>query len=258
MTACSEESPIRVLLVDDEEDLLDIGRSFLRKEGLETCTALSGSQALDLLSRVDVDVIVSDYQMPAMDGIQFLREVRSRFGSIPFILFTGRGREEIVIQALNGGADSYLQKGGELDPQFVELGHRVRQAVERRKALTELKESEARLRRAEMMAHLGHWEIDLGSRVLSASEGASAIYGTKHRHLDLAAAQAFVLAEYRSMMDQALQELIENGTPYDVRFKVRRERDGLIVDIRSWAEYDAAKRRVFGVFQDITEPDGRK
>jgi DNA-binding response OmpR family regulator len=111
---------IRVLLVDDEEDLLDIGQAYLCRTGLEVETASSGSLALDLLSRKIFDVVVSDYQMPRMDGIHLLYEVRTHYGNMPFILFTGRGREEVVIQALDGGADSYLQKGGELDPQFLE------------------------------------------------------------------------------------------------------------------------------------------
>jgi DNA-binding response OmpR family regulator len=207
-----QENAIRVLLVDDEEDLLDIEEFYLRKGGYNVRTAPSGPAALDLMSKEDFDAIISDYQMPRMDGIQFLREVRVRFGSVPFILFTGRGREEVVIEALNWGADSYLQKGGDVDPQFAELDSRVRQVVERSKAITELRASEARLRRAEIVAGLGHWEIDLAGRVLTASEGASTIYGTKLRKMDLAVAQAFVLQEYRPMMDRALKDLIYKRT----------------------------------------------
>ena len=74
-----------------------------------------------------------------MDGIAFLKEVMSRFGSIPFILFTGRGREEVVIDAINNGADFYLQKGGDPLAQFAELMHKIRQAITRRKAQEELR-----------------------------------------------------------------------------------------------------------------------
>ena len=65
-----------------------------------------------------------------MDGIVFLKTVRSQGNTIPFIIFTGKGREEVVIEALNSGADFYLQKGGDPKAQFVELAHKIRQAIQ--------------------------------------------------------------------------------------------------------------------------------
>lgn len=92
------------------------------------------------------DAIVSDYQMPEMDGIEFLSFLRSQGNRVPFILFTGKGREEVVIRALNCGADFYLQKGGEPTSLFRELEHVVRDAVRHRESEEALKSSEARYR----------------------------------------------------------------------------------------------------------------
>jgi len=95
---------IRVLYVDDEPGLLEIGKLFLEKRGeFAVETVSSARTALEQLDSESYDAIISDYQMPDMDGIQFLVEVRRRFEHIPFILFTGKGREEIVIQAINSG-----------------------------------------------------------------------------------------------------------------------------------------------------------
>ena len=66
-----------------------------------------------MMSTVAYDAVILDYQMPETNGIDFLKLIRSRDDPIPFILFTGRGREEVVIEALNSGADFYLQKGGD-------------------------------------------------------------------------------------------------------------------------------------------------
>ena len=72
---------------------------------------------------------------PEWDGIGFLKIVRARFPDLPFIIFTGRGREEVVIEALNCGADHYIQKGGDPRAQFTELIHTIRNSVEKRRAL---------------------------------------------------------------------------------------------------------------------------
>jgi len=138
---------ISVLYVDDEPDLLELATIFLTQSGdMEITSATSAPDALALLSGRRFDAIVADYQMPDMDGIEFLITVRASFGDIPFILFTGRGREEVVIRAIEHGADAYLQKGGDPRPQFTELAHKIRQVVRRNRAEDSLRESEKRFR----------------------------------------------------------------------------------------------------------------
>jgi PAS domain S-box-containing protein len=125
----------RILYVDDEPSLLDIGKRFLELTGEFTVdTQESATASLEILKSTSYDAIISDYQMPDMDGIRFLKEVRGLYGDLPFILFTGRGREEIVIEAINNGVDFYLQKGGDQKALFSELSHKIKKAVERRQA----------------------------------------------------------------------------------------------------------------------------
>lgn len=98
-----------VLYIDDEEALLDVGKAFLELSGdmiVDTTTSVKGAWAL--MAEKRYDAIISDYQMPEMNGIEFLKMLRSQGNGIPFVLFTGKGREEVVIEALNSGADFYM------------------------------------------------------------------------------------------------------------------------------------------------------
>ncbi|MDP2796635.1 MAG: PAS domain S-box protein [Methanoregula sp.] len=170
---------IRVLYVDDEPDLLELGKIFLEKGGqflVDTIT--SAPEALALLNSAKYDAIVSDYQMPDMDGIEFLRKVRTSGNHIPFILFTGRGREEVVIQALNEGADFYLQKGGNPTPQFTELSHKICQAVQKRLAEGLLLESQVQIRTVVDSIPVGIVTIDAKThRILNANQKAIDMIG---------------------------------------------------------------------------------
>ena len=113
--------------------------------------------------------------------------------------------------------------------------------------------NERRLRRAEEVANFGNWELVVDEQVIHASDGARIIYGFGDKELQLADVQKVVLPEYRTILDKTLTDLIEQGRPYDLEFKIRRPTDGRIVDIHSLAEYDPIQRTVFGVIQDITE-----
>jgi PAS domain S-box-containing protein len=159
---------ISALYVDDEIDLLDIAKIFLESTGeFAVTTENSARNAIDLMVHGDFDVVVSDFQMPEMDGIEFLKAIREMDRDIPFILFTGRGREEVVIGAINNGADFYLQKGGDPEAQFAELAHKIRKAVARRQAEISLVASEKRL--ADIINFLpdATFAIDTNGRVIS-------------------------------------------------------------------------------------------
>ena len=140
-------SPISLLYVDDEDVLLELGKIYLEKTGeIKVDLVTSADVALEMIKSGIYDAIVSDYQMPEMDGIEFLIKLREFNPDIPFILFTGRGREEIVIQAINNGADFYLQKGGSPNAQYAELSNMIRKATELRRNAKAIRENEKKFR----------------------------------------------------------------------------------------------------------------
>jgi PAS domain S-box-containing protein len=132
---------ISVLYVDDEEAFLELGKRYLEQTHEFTVTpAQSAAVALDLLKSNGIQAIVSDYQMPVMDGIAFLKQVRATDKHIPFIIFTGRGWEAVAVEAFENGADFYLQKGNAEPPRstYANLMHKIKLAIEHRKADAEV------------------------------------------------------------------------------------------------------------------------
>ncbi|WP_132058653.1 ATP-binding response regulator [Halorussus amylolyticus] len=149
MGSQSEASNLRVLYVDDDRDLLELTKTFLEREddGLSVETADGACPALERLEEREYDAIVSDYRMPEMDGLEFLDAVRDGYGDeIPFVIFTGQGREEVAMEALNLGANRYLQKGGDADSQYGVLARTIRQEVAHRRAEDARRETEKRYR----------------------------------------------------------------------------------------------------------------
>lgn len=123
---------ISVLFVDDEPALLEISRLFLERSGeMTVTTARSVSEALKLFKNNKFDVIVTDFEMPEIDGLVFLKTIRAQGNRVPLILFTGKGRERVAMDALNSGADFYLIKGEHPKHQFAELMGMIHQAVKR-------------------------------------------------------------------------------------------------------------------------------
>ena len=113
--------------------------------------------------------------------------------------------------------------------------------------------SQYQLSRAELIARLGHWELDLNNGLFRASRGACEIYGIHEDSINKIAIQAIPLKEYRPILDKAMADLVNSGTPYDISFEIQRPSDQEIRSIHSAAQYDRDSNLVFGVIHDITE-----
>ena len=124
--------------------------------------------------------------------------------------------------------------------------------LERLKADEELRESEARLVRAEVSSRSGNWELHLDSGIVIASKGARTVYGVDRHSVDWAAIQQIPLPEYRPALAAALKNLIVNAVPYDVEFRIRTADTGVLKVIQSTASFEPDKNIVFGVIHDVT------
>ncbi len=138
-----------ILLVDDEKAILQQARIFLQKENdrFDVFTAPSVERALEMYEENDYDIIVSDYQIPGRDGLDLLRTLREeKNDDIPFIILTGKGREEVAVKALNLNADRYIQKGTDPQSQYSVVAEAIVREVEHKRAQDKIQNLNSLLR----------------------------------------------------------------------------------------------------------------
>jgi PAS domain S-box-containing protein len=172
------DNKISLLYVDDEAVLIDIMKAFIQQYSeLTLDTAISAKEGLIKLNTNHYDAVISDYQMPGMDGIELLTEIRNSGNEIPFILYTGKGREEVAIKALNAGADYYLQKGVNPKVSITELINFVRHAVAKNRAEKTVREHERKM--ADVMNFLpdATFAIDISGKVIAWNRAMEKITG---------------------------------------------------------------------------------
>ncbi|MGV8078234.1 MAG: response regulator [Methanosarcina sp.] len=116
---------MKVLIVDNDPLFLEISKIFLEIfHNIPSDTVDSAREALNMLEKESYDAIVSDYDMPVMNGITFLKTIRDKRINIPFILFTGVG-EELMHEAKQNGANSFLLKTSDPKAQYSELSKQI-------------------------------------------------------------------------------------------------------------------------------------
>lgn len=136
---------ISVLHVDDEPRFTDLVQTFLERqnERFSVETSHEVNEGLDRLAKTGYDCVVSDYDMPDKNGIEFLKAVRSGWEDLPFVLYTGKGSEEVASDAISAGATDYIQKQGGTD-HYTLLANRIQNAVEQYHAKTTAQRTDER------------------------------------------------------------------------------------------------------------------
>jgi len=145
----NENRAIQVLHVDDDLDFLEVSKKILTLWGnFEIEQATSVDEAFKKLKTHRYDIVISDYEMPLKNGLDFLKELEAQRYEIPFILFTGKGREEVAIKALNLGAEGYYNKQGSPETVFGELAHGISLISDRSQVRNKLRYSEEKFSKA--------------------------------------------------------------------------------------------------------------
>ncbi|WP_277540690.1 response regulator [Haloarcula laminariae] len=247
---------IRVLHVDDEPDFAEVTAQFLERDGRFTVeTAPGGADGLEQLTSA-VDCVVSDYDMPGMNGLEFLEAVRESYPDLPFILFTGKGSEAVASEALTLGATDYLQKASGTD-QYELLANRVSRAVGQFRAERELERKTELLEKTQDIADAGAWEYDPEQGEAYVTDQVYEIYEVDRDH-DLSPMgdiQRFYHPEDCDTVRDAVEGALEDGEPYDIEVRVTAA-DGTDKWVRTRADpqfEDGACQHVRGTVRDITD-----
>ena len=150
-----------LLLVDDDSTNQDLLSRRLKRAGYNTELAGSGYEALDVLARREVELVLLDSMMPGLSGIDLLRQLRTRFSAarLPIIMVTALGESERVVEALNLGANDYISKPVDFPVALA----RIKAQIERKRAEEALRESEERYALAARGTNDGLWDWDLSA-----------------------------------------------------------------------------------------------
>mgnify|MGYP006283246669 FL=1 len=137
---------IHVLHVDDESDVVERTAAFLEREddAISVQSVTSPADALATFDGSGIDCVLSGYEMPERNGIEFLERVRETYGDVPFILYTDKGSEEVASEAISAGVTDYLQKESTTS-QYTVLANRIRNAVEQHRSRRAVAETERKL-----------------------------------------------------------------------------------------------------------------
>jgi PAS domain S-box-containing protein len=246
---------IKVLVVDEEPEILSITEIYLKKFGdFEIKTSLSAKEALALLEEEKFDAVISDYEMPEMNGLEFLKTVREKKSLIPFVLFSGKAREEIIIDAFRSGADGVVQKGQNPVANYAELSHQVKISVSRRKAETELRTKEYAIENSINGISIADYE---SGRILYANHSALEMFGYSYNDLSSMNLSDFLAGEKKSELNKKIAETLGEKDSFIGRLRVKKK-DGtefsISVSITTLLPDELVERKmIFISFIDLTE-----
>ncbi|KAA9406403.1 PAS domain S-box protein [Haloarcula sp. CBA1131] len=250
-------SAIRVLHVDDDRQYAETTAAFLTRErpAFDIETATSAAAGLRLLETEPVDCIVSDYEMPGENGIDFLESVREDYPDLPFILYTGRGSEAVAGDAISAGVTDYLQKTSDTS-HYALLANRIVNAVEQYRSQRALEASKDRLSLFIDQSPLGFVEYNQDFEIVRVNDTLTEIFGYTEEELVGETWEVFVSEESYDHVDAVTSALSEaSGGYHSVNENVRKGGERIMVEWHNRLVTDDSGDvvTIFSHCQDVTE-----
>jgi PAS domain S-box-containing protein len=255
---------IHVLHVDDEPGFADMAAAFVEREDdrITVHTATSAAAGLEMLEEVAVECIVSDYEMPDRDGIEFLKSVREAHPALPFILYTGKGSEAVASDAISAGVTDYLQKEQGTDHYSI-LANRITNVVESYRSQRQLAERNRDLRRYKHMINSMEEAAciyDADGRFVVVNEYLAEWYGTTPEALE--GDESNLIPSIRARADDDPYQALLDGRRDELRDEIEGEFPGhghAVLEYRlTPLHVDGVVEGVVSVARDITDRKRRE
>jgi len=253
LSASDGAGVIRVLHVDNDTSILEITKHILMAMGnFEVDCACCVNEAFKKLSAGKYDIIISDYEMQHKNGLQFLKELREKHNRIPFLFFTGKGREEVVITALNLGADGYINRHHNPKTVFGELVHTIRTIVEKAHTEEALRLSEIRYRSLVDRSFDGVMLTRPDGTILSANPQACRMLGMTEEEIKKAGREGIVVKNEK--LATALKERERTGSAKAELPFTRKDGTTFIGEVSSVVFTDAeGVTKTSMIIRDVTD-----
>ena len=232
---------LSILVVDDEPALLEAMREYFSRAGnIHVRTARTAHEGLSILSSNKFDAIVLDYYMPEIDGIAFLKSLRSRGDTTPVIIFTGVSGEHVAIESLNSGADYFIKKGEQPDQELHTILDRIYQVVDGRIAWRSTGTAETILTNTLNFSSDPSFAIDRDGKVIAWNEAMEQLTGIPASSMikkgSLAYAEPFFGKKQRMLIDLVFEK--DDDIQKNRYLLVSREKNGPVIGVTKGVRSD--------------------
>ena len=247
---------VRVLHVDDDPQLVDLTAAVLEQEHDQIAveTATNADEGLNQIKANQPHCVVSDYDMPGQNGIEFLRSVRERWPELPFILFTGKGSEQVASEAISAGVTDYLQKSTGTE-QYELLANRIANVVDQFQANQQLQQEQRRFQT--LFDHLSQPTVEVQYEadepiITQVNAAFVDVFGYDADALVGDSLDSYIVPDDRTDEARAINQHVQSGGRLESREVTRQTADGPRKFLLQNAVYDDGSGG-FAIYTDITQ-----
>ncbi|MHA1910051.1 MAG: PAS domain S-box protein [Candidatus Kariarchaeaceae archaeon] len=244
-------------MCDDDKRMLTMSKEYLNRmdPSLNVICVNTVDAAIEIVDSQNIDLIVSDYQMPDRDGLDLLRHLRiEKQNYIPFIIFTGQSREEVAIEALNLGANRFIQKGVDIKAQYSLLARIINQEYLNYRTQENLKISLKNYQKLFEKSLDAIFLIDLDSRVfIDVNQNAVNLLGYSKNELLRMTIDDINLPGFEEKYSISNQRMLEEGQNRFENIHVHKDGTHIPVEISSNLIDFGSRRVTQAIVRDLSE-----